>query len=178
VPIAKYFVVAGSVLAALLLIAGWSLPELPESFPDRPEVIDRATIRIRSAHKWPDKVVLDTNQPTIPPPSIETARPEPSVGLIPGEVMDQTRVDSLARLNSDMRPIDAHRPAAQIKRKAAKAVRSAHLARVRSSNDLQSLGEECCWFEGTGRRATLRAASRDRVARRDLWTSWHIPEAN
>jgi len=61
VPIARYFVVVGSALAALLLIAGWSLPEPPASFPDRPEIIDRATIRIRSERKWPEKVVLDTS---------------------------------------------------------------------------------------------------------------------
>jgi hypothetical protein len=32
VPIARYFVVVGSALAALLLIAGWSLPEPPGEF--------------------------------------------------------------------------------------------------------------------------------------------------
>jgi hypothetical protein len=52
VPIARYFVVVGSALAALLLIAGWSLPEPPASFPDRPEIIERAAIRIRSARTW------------------------------------------------------------------------------------------------------------------------------
>jgi hypothetical protein len=63
VPIARYFMVVGSALVALLLIAGWCLPEPPPSFPDHPE-IDRATIRIRSERKWPQKVVLDTSQPT------------------------------------------------------------------------------------------------------------------
>jgi hypothetical protein len=48
-PIARYFVVVGSGLAALLLIAGWSLPEARASFPDRPEIIDKVAIRIRSA---------------------------------------------------------------------------------------------------------------------------------
>jgi hypothetical protein len=115
VPIARYFMVVGSALVVLLLIAGWYLPEPPPSFPDRPEAIDRATIRIRSARAWPEKIVLDTNQPTIPPPSIEVAPTEQSVARLPDEMTDQTRVESLAKLNSDVRPIDAHRRPARAK---------------------------------------------------------------
>ena len=100
--------VVGSALAVLLLIAGWSLPEPPASFPDRPEVIERAAIRIRSEHKWPEKVVLDTNQLTIQPPPIEVAPTEQLVARLPDEMTDQTRVDSQAKLNPDARPIDAH----------------------------------------------------------------------
>jgi hypothetical protein len=48
VPIARYFMVVGSALV-VLLIAGWSLPEPPSSFSDRPEIIDRATNRIIEA---------------------------------------------------------------------------------------------------------------------------------
>jgi hypothetical protein len=58
VPIAKYFVVVGGALAVLLLMAGWHLPVPPASFPDQPEIIERAAIRIKSEHKWPEKVVL------------------------------------------------------------------------------------------------------------------------
>lgn len=75
--------VVGSVLALLLLLASWSLPEPPESFADRPEVIGRATIRIRSARTWPEKVVLDTSQPTIPPPSIEVVSAQQLVERLP-----------------------------------------------------------------------------------------------
>ena len=95
-PIARYFMVVGSALVVLLLIAGWSLPEPPASFPDRPEIIERAAIRIRSERKWPEKIVLDTNQPTIPPPSIEVAPTEQLVARLPDEMTDQTRVDFLA----------------------------------------------------------------------------------
>ena len=117
VPIARYFVVVGSALAALLLIAGWSLPEPPASFPDRPEIIERAAIRIRSARTWPDKVVLETGQLTIPTPSIEVAPTEQLIARLPDEMTDQTRVDSLAKLDPDARPIDAHRRPARAKRK-------------------------------------------------------------
>src|ERR1700740_1391492 len=73
VPIARYFMVVGSALVVLLLIAGWSLPESPPSFSDRPEVIERGVIRIRSERKRPERIVLDTNRPTIARPPIEVA---------------------------------------------------------------------------------------------------------
>jgi hypothetical protein len=80
------------VLVVLLLMAGWSLPGPPPSFPDRPEIIERAAIRIRSARAWPEKVVLDTGQLTIPTPSIEVAPTEQLVAGLPDEMTDQTRV--------------------------------------------------------------------------------------
>src|SRR5712664_3574246 len=180
VPIARYFVVVGSALAAFLLIAGWSLPEPPASFPDRPEIIERAAIRIRSARTWPDKVVLETGQLTIPTPSIEVAPTEQLVARLPDEMTDQTRVDSLAKLDPDARPIDAHRRPARAKRKPARAFPSTHVARTRNRNEQPTLGtgEECCRFEWADRRATSKAASHKRVARRDSWIGWHFPEAD
>jgi hypothetical protein len=140
VPIVRYFVVVGSVLVALLLIASWSLPEPPPSFPDRPEIVERAAIRIKSARTWPEKVVLDTSQPTIPPPSIKVAPAEQLVARPPHETKDQTRIDSLANLNPDVRPIDARRPPARAKHKPARAFPSTHVARARNRNELPTLG--------------------------------------
>ena len=179
-PIARYFVVVGSALAVLLLIAGWSLPEAPASFPDRPEIIERAAIRIKSAHKWPEKVVFDTNQPTFSPPSIEAAPAQQLVARLPDERTDQTRVDSLAKLNPDAEPIDAHRRPARAKRKPARAFPSTHVARTRNRNEQPTLGtgEECCRSEWADGPALSKAASRKRVARRDPWIGWHFPEAN
>jgi hypothetical protein len=172
--------VVGSALVALLLIAGWSLPEPPPSFPDRPEIIDRATIRIRSERKWPEKVVLDTNQPTFSPLSIEVAPAQQSVEPLPDEMTDQTSVDALAKLNPDARPIDAHRRPARAKRKPARAFPSTHVARTRNRNEQPTLGtgEECCRSEWADRPAISKAASRKRVARRDSWIGWHFPEAD
>jgi hypothetical protein len=101
VPIARYFMVVGSALVVLLLVAGWSLPEPPPSFSDRPEIIERAAIRIRSERKWPEKVVLDTNQPTFPSSSFEVAQAEELIKHLPDEVMDQTSVASLATPRPD-----------------------------------------------------------------------------
>jgi hypothetical protein len=161
VPIARYVIVVGSALAVLLLIAGWSLPEFPESFPDRPEIIDRATIRIRSARKWPEKIVLDTSQLTIPTPSIEVAPTEPLVASPPpDETTDEARVDSPAKLDPDARPINAHRRPARAKRKPARAFPSTRVARIRSRNEQPTLGtgDECCRFEWADRPAISKAA--------------------
>jgi hypothetical protein len=179
VPIARYFMVVGSALAVLLLVAGWSLPEHPESFPDRPEVFDRATIRIRSARKWPEKVVLDTNQPTIPLLSIEAA-PAQLVESLPEGMPNQTHADSLARSNSDAPPIDDRRPPARAKRRTARALPSTRVSRARNRNKPPTLGtsEECCRSEWADKPAMSKAAPRKRVARRDVWIGWHFPEAN
>jgi len=180
VPIARYFMVVGSALVVLLLIAGWSLPELPSSFPDRPEIIERAAIRIRSERKWPEKIVLDTNQPTIPTPSIEVAPTEQLVARLPDEMTDQAGVDSLAKPNPEAGPVDAHHWPARAKRKPARALPSTHAARTRIRNEQPTFcaGGECCRFEWADRPAISKTASRKRVARRDSWMGWHSPEIN
>jgi hypothetical protein len=174
VPIARYFMVVGSALVVLLLIAGWSLPEPSRNFPDRPEIIERAVIRIRSERKWPEKIVLDTSQPTIPIPSIELAPTEQLVARLPDEMTDQTRVDSLAKLNPDAPPSDAHRRTARAKRKPARAFPSTHVARARNRNELPTsgMGEGCCRFEWADRPEMSKVESRRRVARRDSWIGW------
>jgi hypothetical protein len=172
--------VVGSALSVLLLIAGWTLPAPPASFPDRPEIIERAAIRIRSERTWPEKIVLDTNQAMILPPSIDVAPTEQLAARLSDEMADQTRVDPLAKLNPDVRPIDAHRLPARARRRTARAFPSTHVARARNRNQLPTLGagEECCRSEWVDRPAMSKAASRKRVVRRDLWIGWHFPEAN
>ena len=88
-PIARYFIFVGGTLAALLFIPGWLLPERPAMFAVQSVAFDRAVIRIKSAHKWPEKVILDTNQLTVKPsvimyppavqPSIPPSDKAPSV---------------------------------------------------------------------------------------------------
>jgi hypothetical protein len=104
VPIVRYFIFVGGALAALLLIAGWCLPMPPVMSADH-LTIDRATIRIKSARKWPEKVVLDTSQPIIPPPAVEEAPAAQSVPLSSEEAGDQSNREAMAQL----RPLP-HRP--------------------------------------------------------------------
>jgi hypothetical protein len=169
VPIARYFMVVGSALVVLLLVAGWSLPEPAPSFSDRPEIIERAAIRIRSERKWPEKVVLDTNQPTFPSSSFEAAQAQELIEHLPDEMMDQTSVESsaesMAKPKHGGRPIVAYHPLMRARHKKVRVVPPTHVATIRSPNELPGLDEACCWFEQMDGRATSRAGSRKRVAR-------------
>jgi hypothetical protein len=70
-PLGRYFVFAGSVLLALLFLSDWYLPPLAVTTA-RGEV-DRTVIRLRSGHKWPERIVIDTSLPTIVPPPTRVA---------------------------------------------------------------------------------------------------------
>jgi hypothetical protein len=65
-PVARYIVWVGASLLALLFVANWLLPQ---PLPEPPhEASDRPAIRIASIQQPPERVVIDTNQPTIVPP--------------------------------------------------------------------------------------------------------------
>ena len=52
----------------MIFVADWYLPDSPQTF--REAQVDKSIIRIKSAHKWPERIVIDTSLPTIvPPPS-------------------------------------------------------------------------------------------------------------
>lgn len=68
-PLIKYFSFVGSALVLLLVGLGWCFPQ-PATEP-LVSATDRPTIRIASADKLPERVVIDTSLPTIvPPPSV------------------------------------------------------------------------------------------------------------
>jgi hypothetical protein len=150
VPIARYFMVVGSALVVLLLIAGWSLPEPPPSFPDRPEIIERAAIRIRSDRKWPEKVVLDTSKPTMTPPVVMDPPAAQSSGPLPSdESPGQSKFEAIAQLKPDMQPVAIDRPTMQIKRGVARTARSRRIARGSITHRLPraGTGRGCCQFD-------------------------------
>jgi hypothetical protein len=130
VPVARYFAVVGCVLTGLLLAAGWTLTEAPASFPDRPEIVERAPIRITSEHKWPEKIVFDTCQPIVSLPPDGEAPVEQAVESRSDEMAYQATVDVIANPDPDARPTDARRRPARFKRKKSGA-RSPHVARFR-----------------------------------------------
>jgi hypothetical protein len=124
VPIARYFIFVGGTLAALLFIPGWCLPEPPAMFADRAPVFDRAIIRIKSAHKWPEKIILDTSQRTIVSAAVEGPS-EAQWGWLPSdEPGNLSNLKAMAQLKPDTPAVD--RPTSQIKRGKAKAVQSKH----------------------------------------------------
>ena len=150
VPLARYFMVVGSALVVLLLIAGWSFPELPPSFPDRPEIIDRATIRIRSERKWPEKVVLDTSKPTMTPPVVmDLPAAQSSVPLPSDQAPGQSNLEAIAQLKPDTQPVAIDRPTLQIKRGVARTARSRRVARGSITHRLAraETGRGCCQFD-------------------------------
>lgn len=78
-PIFRYFVFVGGALIALLFAVNLALPQ---ETGDRPAVVasgaDLPLIRIRSERKLPERVVLDTSQPTIVPPTAVAVVSEPT----------------------------------------------------------------------------------------------------
>ena len=95
-PIVRFITWAGTSLLALLFVADWYLPKpLPERAGD---AINRPVIRIASVQQPPERIVIDTSQPTIVPPptavgdvvlgepsplqSYASAAPPPAVGEV------------------------------------------------------------------------------------------------
>jgi hypothetical protein len=99
-PLARYFLVIGGALLALLLIANACLPMLPVAIEASSNPV---TIRIHSEQKLPERVVFDTSLPTIVPQKIASAElkvPDPAI----------TRADVPIKAPEDLaqlRPSDA-----------------------------------------------------------------------
>jgi hypothetical protein len=71
-PVARYFLFVGGVLLALLLLSNEFLPQLPAEAARAEAGPNKSVIRIFSDRKWPERVVFDTNLPTIVPPQTAT----------------------------------------------------------------------------------------------------------
>ena len=163
VPIAEYFVVVGSALAVLLLVAGWSLPLPPASFPDQPEMIERAAIRIRSERRWPEKVVLDTSKPTMTPPVVmDLSAAQSSVPLPSDDAPGRSNLEAIAQLKPDTPPVALDRPTSQIKRGVARTARSKRAARGSFTHRRAraKTGGRCCRFDRGVARSNAVPSSR------------------
>jgi hypothetical protein len=172
VPIARYFIIVGGTLAALLFIAGWCLPTPPARFADQPQALERAIIRIKSAHKWPEKVVLDTSQPTVAPPIVEEPPAAQSVRLPPDKASDQSNLEALAQLKPDTPSAAFDHRAPRIKRGLARTVRSKGVARAPVTRRLaraEARGD-CCRFGWIDNGQT----SSNAMPRRPAASSWHM----
>jgi hypothetical protein len=170
VPIARYFIFVGGTLAALLFVAGWCLPTPPAMFADQ-LAIDRAIIRIKSAHKWPEKVVLATSQPTITPPAVEKPpAAQSSVRLPPDEPGDQSNLEALAQLKPDTPSAAVDHPTLRIKRGLERTARSKRVARGPVARRLAraEAGGGCCQFGWIDNGQT----SSNAMSRRRAASSW------
>ena len=99
-PLARYFLVIGGALLALLLIANACLPMLPAADQANSNPV---TIRIHSDQKLPERVVYDTNLPTIAPKAIaSTERTAPDPAMMVADVSSKAP-EAFAQL----RPSDA-----------------------------------------------------------------------
>jgi hypothetical protein len=91
-PLLRYFVFVGGALLVLLLVSDAFFPKMPDEVRADSEL---PVIRIHSDRKWPERVVFDTNQPTILPAAAASTQ----VAATAGEASAQTRVrDSFAQL--------------------------------------------------------------------------------
>jgi hypothetical protein len=71
-PLGRYFGFVGGLLLVLLFVADWYFPSVVSG--KEAGGVDKTVVRIASAHRWPDLIVFDTNQPTIvPPPNVVLA---------------------------------------------------------------------------------------------------------
>jgi hypothetical protein len=77
-PLFQYFGWVGSVLLAALFAAGWWLPgNLPDAPRPRAPLSESIHIRIRSDHKWPERVVFDTTGSELAPAKSARAQTGP-----------------------------------------------------------------------------------------------------
>ena len=144
-PIAHYCIFVGGTLAALLFVPGWLLPKPPAMFAGRSVALDRAIIRIKSAHKWPEKVILDTSQLTVKPPVImEPPAIQPSIPPPSDRAPDQSNLEAMALLKPDTQPTAINHSTLQIKRGVARTARSRRVARGAVTYRRTEMGGGCC----------------------------------
>ena len=120
-PVVRYFVFVGGALLALLLAVSAFGPQ-PDAVADNSAnsvpTIDKTVVRIRSDQKLPERVVYDTNLPTIVPPTASVQVAAAPVALS-ADATAQARVrDTFAQL-VPAEPKKAE-PQVQRKRKVAK----------------------------------------------------------
>jgi hypothetical protein len=103
-PVARYFLYVGGVLLALLFGVDAFAPKEPAASSiaavAAPET--NPTLRIRSDHKWPERVVYDTSLPTIVPPKVEVA----AAAVVPAPVAEMPAKARVRESFAQFRPAD------------------------------------------------------------------------
>lgn len=89
--VTRYFLYVGGALFALLYAVDALVPQDAATASHSAPGIDKSTVRIHSAQKLPERVVFDTNLPTIvpPAPAIQIAAPLPRAAESVAQASDQ-----------------------------------------------------------------------------------------
>ena len=148
-PIGRYIAWVGASLLVLLFVANWFLPQsLAEPTGDE---INRPVIRIASMQQPPERIVIDTNLPTIVPP------PALAADAIPDEPPPQVQSYTSITSHMPVTGVEKKKPKAkkkQVNEVAAKQPSSAPTIMVAS-----------------GGPATIRAAYQIVIREYHFWTA-------
>jgi hypothetical protein len=87
-PVARYFLWVGGALLAMLLIANWYMPQLPDA---EKVSVNPPLIRIQSEQKWPERIVYDTSHEAIVPMPSASARPDKASPAAVADVLATAR---------------------------------------------------------------------------------------
>jgi hypothetical protein len=84
-PLARYFVIVGGALMALLFVFDFFSPKASaDSGIHSAGPVDKTTMRIRSDQKLPERIVFDTTQPTIAAKAAQTQTAQTTQAALPG----------------------------------------------------------------------------------------------
>jgi hypothetical protein len=126
-PLARYFLVIGGALLALLLIANACLPMLPVAIEASSNPV---TIRIHSEQKLPERVVFDTSLPTIVPRTTANTQrnaPDPATTVADAPIKAQETFAQLQPSDAvQLRPTESKKREAKQHRKPAKKRKAPH----------------------------------------------------
>ena len=124
-PLARYFVLVGGVLLALVFISDFYLPKSPVA--ERAD-IDRQVIRIHSDRKWPERIVFDTSVPTVTPAPAQSV-----VASVAPAAADEAPAQARMRESfAQVSPSDAkHVHVAELRKPEPKPLRKRKIARRR-----------------------------------------------
>ena len=109
-PLRQYFSWVGSILVVALFVADWCLPA-PFHAP-HPEIPpnERVNLRIRSDHRWPDKVVFDTARSQFTLTADATAGPDVAASQSIKQTGRRSPLDAFAAMVPAALPSTDHRP--------------------------------------------------------------------
>jgi len=125
-PLARYFLFVGGTLLALLFVFDAYMPS-PVVARAPVETIDRPVVRIHSAQKLPERIVIDTSIPTIVPPLVAVAE-------VTAKPQKPQVLDALAQATpSDIKKSDLKKPEPALPPKHKVARRQVHQPMVASA---------------------------------------------